>query len=364
MAKGRRASVHPSKTTQKPEKSTLGAAESSLQTINNDETASALNSSIMSGGISQSGNFFNDFKSYVQEFNAPSTLLKIVDRSEKNQKNNNNNNSENASDLNSSIKPFGVEVDLEDKLGDVVLCSMYSGHNWTDGPCIITTPNRAAPNVYHLRGFKIDIETMRAFLKAVESNPIRNVTIHISRCNLTPEAFDLFCSEANFTIINHLTLVGPLDKTKRKNFDLKKLFKVSLESLKLPCWGLDDNFMDESVDILQNNESLMLLCLDFNEFKRVDHVRSILRLNRKLMMLSLNNVVGKMRGQNDGDKIVDQDCYAAEMLEMDKKELKAFRSIKLKDNSIVPKILKSDAVSKKNGKVYFPGNNVFKKLIL
>ena len=145
---------------------------------------------------------------------------------------------------------------------------------------------------------------MRAFLKAVESNPIRNVTIHISRCNLTPEAFDLFCSEANFTIINHLTLVGPLDKTKRKNFDLKKLFKVSLESLKLPCWGLDDNFMDESVDILQNNESLMLLCLDFNEFKRVDHVRSILRLNRKLMMLSLNNVVGKMGGKSDGDKIV------------------------------------------------------------
>jgi len=355
MAKGRRASVHPSKTTTKPEKTTLGG-ESSLQTINNDETASGLNSSIMSGGISQSGNFFNDFQSFVQEFNAPSTLLKIVDRSEKNQKNNNNNNSENVGDINSTTpKPFGVEIDLEDKLGDVVLCSMYSGHNWTDGPCIITTPNRAAPNVYHLRGFKIDVETMRAFLKAVESNPIRNVTVHISRCNLTPEAFNLFCSEANFTIINHLTLVGPLDKTKRKNFDLKKLFKVSLESLKLPCWGLDDNFMDESVEILQNNESLMLLCLDFNEFKRVDHVRSILRLNRKLMMLSLSGGEQKM---------IDQDSYAAEMLEMDRKELRAFRSIKLKDNSIVPKILKSDAVSKKNGRVYFPGNNVFKKLIL
>jgi len=356
MAKGRRASVHPSKTT-KPEKTTTLGAESSLQTINNDETASGLNSSIMSGGISQSGNFFNDFKSFVQEFNAPSSLLKIVDRSEKIQKNNNN-NPENASDLNSSTpKPFGVELDLENKLGDVVLCSMYAGHNWTDGPCIITTPNRAAPNVYHLRGFKIDVETMRAFLKAVESNPIRNVTIHISRCNLTPEAFNLFCSEANFTIINHLTLVGPLDKTKRKNFDLKKLFKVSLESLKLPCWGLDDTFMDESVEILQNNESLMLLCLDFNEFERVDHVKSVLRLNRKLMMLSLS-------GGRRGEKEIDQDSYGADMLEMDKQELKVFRSIKLKDNSIVPKILKSDAVSKKNGRVYFPGNNVFKKLIL
>jgi len=100
----------------------------------------------------------------------------------------------------------------------------------------------------------------------------------------------------------------------------------------------------------------MLLSLDFNSFERVDHVRDVLRLNRKLMMMSLSNV-GK------SVKILDRNSYAAEMLDMDKNEIKAFRSIKLKDGN-VPKILKSDVITRRDGKVYFPGNNVFKKLIL
>merc|ERR1712226_1577419 len=154
MAKGRRASVHPSKTS-KPEKPATGT-QSSLQTINNDETAT-LNSSIMSG-LSQSGNFFNDFKSFVQEFNAPSSLLKVVDRSSNNQKNGDSHNS-------NPSEP--VSPDLDNNLSNEDF-----GQNWTHGPCIMTSPNRAAPNVYHLRGFKIDVETMRAFLKAIEANPV------------------------------------------------------------------------------------------------------------------------------------------------------------------------------------------------
>ena len=170
-------------------------------------------------------------------------------------------------------------------------------------------PNRSSPNVYHLRGFKIDVETMRAFLKAIEANPVRNVTIHISRCNLTPEAFDLFCSDADFSIINHLTLVGPLDDSKRKLFDIKKLFQVNLESLKLPCWGLTDEFMDDCIEVLQKNESLMLLSLDFNKFQRMDHVIKILRVNRKLMGLSIRNV------NNTSNKVSDI-TYSTELLEM------------------------------------------------
>ena len=199
---------------------------------------------------------------------------------------------------------------------------------------------------------------MRAFLKAIEANPVRNVTIHISRCNLTPEAFQLFISEANFTIINHLTLVGPLNSSKTPSYrdSLKKLFQVNLESLKLPCWNLDDQFLSESVELLQNNESLMLLSLDFNNFKKVDHIRDILRLNRKLMMVSFKNVNQQIS--------LNRESYAAELLEMDARELKSFRSIKLKESPKVPKILRSGDIVRKDGKVYFPGNNVFKKLIL
>ena len=125
MAKGRRASIHPGKS--KPDKNNNNnnsekpsGTQSSLQTINNDETAT-LNSSIMSG-ISQSGNFFNDFKSFVHEFNAPSTLLKVIDRSQKN-------NTE------SNDQPTTPDPESKtDKNEDY-------GQNWTDGPCIITTEN-------------------------------------------------------------------------------------------------------------------------------------------------------------------------------------------------------------------------------
>merc|ERR1712173_471990 len=124
---------------------------------------------------------------------------------------------------------------------------------------------------------------------------------------------------------------------------------------KLPCWNLDDQFLSESVELLQNNDSLMLLSLDFNNFKRVDHIRDILRLNRKLMMASFKNVNQQIS--------LDRESYAAELLEMEGKELKIFRSIKLKEGPKVPKILRSGDIVKKDGKVYFPGNNVLKKLI-
>ena len=74
------------------------------------------------------------------------------------------------------------------------------------------------------------------------------------------------------------------------------------------------------------------------------------------MMVSFKNVNQQIS--------LNRESYAAELLEMDARELKSFRSIKLKESPKVPKILRSGDIVRKDGKVYFPGNNVFKKLIL
>ena len=65
MAKGgaRRASVHPNKKPEKAGSVNHSTDKNNQLSANNDETAT-LNSSIMSGGLSQTGNFFNDFQSY------------------------------------------------------------------------------------------------------------------------------------------------------------------------------------------------------------------------------------------------------------------------------------------------------------
>ena len=110
MAKGRRASVHPSKPKNTDKISTVSSLTTDKININ-DETAT-LTSSIMSGGLTQSGNFFNDFKSFVQEFSAPSYLLKIVDKSS--------------------------SASTETEVTENNTNNEEYGTTWTSGPCIIT----------------------------------------------------------------------------------------------------------------------------------------------------------------------------------------------------------------------------------
>lgn len=237
--------------------------------------------------------------------------------------------------------------------------------------------------------------------------------------------------------------------------NFQQLFKTSLESLTLKHWNLTDEFLDNCIAVIQLNNTLQYLNLDFNDFKRRDHVEKILRVNRKLVNVSLRdakrldetvlkynepvvmdgedtalpsstdqnkssldmtsstpssgkkskepkdskddrdsktggksassaskNERASTPGQGADARPNSQSCKSnllnngapvvpePEMLVMTADEVREFRRAKLYKNEIesggfqtVPGVFLSEKIERRDRKLYFPGNGVFKRLV-
>merc|ERR1711881_9621 len=315
-------------------------------------TNSSLN---MAGSSVASDNFYSDFQSFVAGYDAPARLLHVLDGMPPVEAN----TTEPTIPPSSTPAPTDASVTAT---SEVPTEPVYGKH-YHHGPCIIAAPNRASPSTYYLRGFKIDGPTMRAFLKAVEANPVKTVTVHIARCNLTEEGYNCLVSDANFSQIKRLVLVGPISEAPT-TLDFTKLFSCTIETLKLHNWGLDDAFLERSVAALQKNESLALLSLDFNNFgsQARSCLDKILRINRKLVFISMRSGCTNATSQTPPTEY----SFAKTELTMNPSGLEQLRSIKLKgsdDICTVPQIFKSESIERRGGKVYFMGNSVFKKMV-
>jgi len=355
----RRESVRPSARTSRSSGQTDRVSTKAGSVATLGESAQGTGSSLNMSST-QTGNFYADFQALVKEYDAPATLLNILDGMPP---------SEPASTPAAATPGPGATADGSTVADMVENDEIVYGKHFQKGPCIITVPNRNTPSTYYLRGFKIDGPTMKAFVKAVEANPTKTVAVHISRCNLTEEGYDTLITEANFNTIKRLTLIGPIS-TKPTTLDFTRLFSCSLETLKLNHWALTDDFLDSAVPALQKNDSLALLSLDFNRFSRRDHIETVLRINRKLVFISMRDATG---GTKTSTLSAEDADFTKEMLSMNRSELEQLRSIKLKTVAgedggsptlpAVPSIFMSDKIERKDNKVYFPGNTVFKKLV-
>jgi len=295
----------------------MGVRDSADTTV----TATSLTSGM---STSNTGNFCNDFQSFIREFEAPARLLKIV-----------------------APVPVGEEEPESLKYNP-------------NGPFLYVTPNKQTPKFYYLRGFKLESQTMRAFLKAIDANSsTKSITINISRCNITPEAFSILLKEGNFQIIKHISIIG--FGSTMPGIDFKQLFTTNLDSLKLSFLNLDDQFLEASVGMLQRNEWLSLLSLDFNNFSESGvsgSLEKVLRLNRKLVTVSARSAKGLKRVEK-----TDLPMIKSPFLEMNGAEMKIFKQVKLGIENKQPTIFKNDKIERKDRKILFPGNTVFKKLI-
>jgi hypothetical protein len=319
--------------------------------------------------------------------------------------------------------------------------------NYSKGPSLILFPSTSSPSQVFVRNFKIDGKTMEAVLKSIDAQSPTNksISLNISVCKMTNEAFDTLINTGNFSIIKSLTLIGNLPTNTPPNstgsgallqqllttpVNLQLLFKTKLESLTLKNWNLTDEFLDNCVPIIQLNNHLQYLNLDFNDFKRRDHIDKILRVNRKLINISVRsgkNLVEKIEKFNEplpvtpvlaenaevegqksdavfeevqstkpdsGKKSTKTSTKSAtpsanennktnakdenstpnptipepEMLIMTAEEVREYRRAKLykkevDENNTVPMVFLSDKIERRDKKLFFPGNGVFKRLI-
>jgi len=300
-------------------------------------------------------------------------------------------------------------------------------------PALLCAPNCEKPTHFYFRNFQIDALCMQSFLKAIDNPSIyKNISINISVCKLTNETFDVLIKNGNFNIIKHLTIIGNLpvstsgiassativsvnnergallQQLLNTPVKLGELFNTKLESLTMKNMNLTDDFLDTCVPSIQKNESLTFLNLDFNHISKRNHIDKILRVNRKLIAISIRSAKNlncqeeffnepreifvqpndesensneasssgkKSRGSatpSNSDRPTSQKSVMKvqepEMLIMNPEELREYRRYHLYKeevlaNNSVPKIFLSDKIERRDKKVYFPGNQVFKRLI-
>jgi len=213
--------------------------------------------------ISQSGNFNNDFRSFILDLKAPSTQVKIQAYSKSR-----------ALTAASDTRSINSVTEYESNVG----------------PVIYALPNIVNPRFYQVRGFKIDGLTMKALLQAIHANGQENVRLNIARCRITSDAWAVLAESIDvFSSLKHLEIVPVIGA----NFDddnlklIQKLFTKDLETISLRNFGFNDEFLNDIVDSCQKNESLKALILDFNNFTTLSALEKILRINRSLVLVSV-----------------------------------------------------------------------------
>jgi len=281
--------------------------------------------------ISQSGNFNNDFRSFVLDLKAPSTLVKIQTYS----------------------KPRALTA-----ASDTRSTTSVADYESNIGPVIYALPNIVNPRFYQVRGFKIDGLTMKALLQAIYANGQENVRLNIARCRITKEAWSTLADSIDvFSSLKHLEIV-PVIGEKFDNDELaliQKLFTKDLETLSLRYFGLDDDFLNGVADSCQKNNSLKALILDFNNFTTTTALEKILRINRSLILVSVRNSFPSQE--------LDLTALKAQY-DFSPSEQILFRKTLLCPSECDPKIFSdTDSILRKNNCLTFTGNQNIKKFL-
>lgn len=167
--------------------------------------------------------------------------------------------------------------------------------NYSSKPSIICGPNTVNPTSIFVKNFKIDASVMKSLSQAI--NALSNkIFLNFNVCKITNEAFDILISKEHGVLyknVKSLTMIGNLPVNSQPALlqqllttpvNFQELFKTNLESLTLKYWNLNDEFLDNSIAIIQLNDKLQYLNLDFNDFKRQDHIHKILRVKGHFLM--------------------------------------------------------------------------------